>query len=74
MAALLGLEARVEKLPPRAGDVRHSRADIAAALRDLNYVPWTDLATGLSETIAWFRSRLPEPSVAEKEQSVVRSR
>ena len=71
LARLLGRQARIERRPPRAGDVRHSRADIGAAERDLNYVPWTDLPTGLSETIAWFRSRLPEP---EKKESVVCSR
>jgi UDP-glucose 4-epimerase len=56
LADLVGREARIETLPARAGDVRHSRADISAAERELNYVPWTDLRTGLAETVAWFRS------------------
>ncbi len=57
MAELLGRKASVQKLPPRAGDVRHSRADIAAARRALRYFPRTDLRAGLAGTIRWFRSR-----------------
>ena len=46
-------------LPPhygefRAGDVRHSQADIAKAARLLGYVPTHDLAQGLRQTIAWY--------------------
>ena len=38
----------------RAGDVRHSQADIAKAARLLGYAPTHDLAQGLAETIAWY--------------------
>lgn len=38
----------------RAGDVRHSQADIAKATRLLGYVPTHDLAQGLRHTIAWY--------------------
>ncbi|WP_180977364.1 SDR family oxidoreductase [Janthinobacterium sp. ROICE36] len=38
----------------RAGDVRHSQADIAKAARLLGYVPTHDLAQGLRQTIAWY--------------------
>ena len=38
----------------RAGDVRHSQADIAKAARLLGYVPTHDLAQGLHQTIAWY--------------------
>ena len=38
----------------RAGDVRHSQADIAKAARLLGYVPTHDLAQGLRHTIAWY--------------------
>ena len=38
----------------RAGDVRHSQADIAKAARLLGYVPTYDLAQGLHQTIAWY--------------------
>ncbi|MGK5037023.1 SDR family oxidoreductase [Janthinobacterium sp. LB3P118] len=38
----------------RAGDVRHSQADIAKAARLLGYVPTHDLTQGLRQTIAWY--------------------
>ncbi|MGX9729722.1 SDR family oxidoreductase [Janthinobacterium aestuarii] len=38
----------------RAGDVRHSQADIAKAARLLGYVPTHNLAQGLRQTIAWY--------------------
>jgi len=39
---------------PRAGDVRHSQADISAARRDLGYEPVVSLAEGLRRTVEWF--------------------
>ncbi|NVI84900.1 SDR family oxidoreductase [Janthinobacterium sp. BJB401] len=38
----------------RAGDVRHSQADIAKAAHLLGYAPTHDLAQGLRHTIAWY--------------------
>ncbi|PJJ17733.1 UDP-N-acetylglucosamine 4-epimerase [Janthinobacterium sp. OK676] len=38
----------------RAGDVRHSQADIAKAARLLGYAPTHTLAQGLRQTIAWY--------------------
>ncbi|MGK5073346.1 SDR family oxidoreductase [Janthinobacterium sp. ZB1P44] len=38
----------------RAGDVRHSQADIAKAGSLLGYVPTHNLAQGLRQTIAWY--------------------
>jgi UDP-glucose 4-epimerase len=40
--------------PARVGDVMHSRADITAAERDLDYQPSVDFDTGLRRTIEWF--------------------
>lgn len=37
----------------RAGDVRHSLADIAKA-RDFGYVPSHDVRQGIAETVHWF--------------------
>ena len=37
--------------PPRAGDVKHSWADISAAQRDLGYQPKVDFNVGLQKTI-----------------------
>lgn len=38
----------------RAGDVRHSQADISKARCLLGYEPDCDVATGLAQTAAWF--------------------
>jgi UDP-glucose 4-epimerase len=57
--ALLGealgrpLSARHE--PARAGDVRHSLADISQAKAVLGYTAAVDFPTGLQRTLAWFR-------------------
>jgi UDP-glucose 4-epimerase len=55
LAQLVGVRAQLEMLPPRAGDIRHSRADISAAARDLKYAPRTSLKQGLVRTVEWFR-------------------
>jgi len=41
---------------PRVGDVRHSRADIEAALGRLGFTPRTSLREGLERTLAYFRT------------------
>jgi UDP-glucose 4-epimerase len=41
--------------PPRAGDVRHSMADTAAAVRDLEHKPRCTMEEGLRRTLAWYR-------------------
>lgn len=41
--------------PPRAGDVRHSQADLGAARRDLGYAPRFTLEEGLRRTLEWYR-------------------
>lgn len=40
--------------PSRAGDVKHSCADITRAVRVLGYTPKTTLSEGLKKTAAWF--------------------
>lgn len=39
----------------RAGDVRHSQADISRARRDLGYEPAVSFAEGLQRTLDWYR-------------------
>lgn len=40
--------------PERAGDVRHSLADITRARQRLAYEPIVDFRTGLTETLQWY--------------------
>jgi UDP-glucose 4-epimerase len=56
IAQLVGVRAQLEMLPPRAGDIRHSRADISAAAKDLKYVPRVNLKQGLVRTVEWFKA------------------
>jgi nucleoside-diphosphate-sugar epimerase len=51
----IGVPARAESRPPRAGDIRHSLADISAAHRLLGYRPKVDFETGLRRTLEWYR-------------------
>jgi len=42
-------------LPVRAGDVKHSVADLSRAKAMLGYQPIVDFADGLQSTLAWYR-------------------
>lgn len=44
--------------PPRPGDVRHSQADITAAVRELGHQPRFSLEEGLRRTLEWQRQQL----------------
>jgi UDP-glucose 4-epimerase len=57
MATLLGTEYTPEFTDPRPGDVRHTRADIAAAERELGHHPAVSLRDGLKRTVEWFEHR-----------------
>src|SRR5262249_10827244 len=52
---LLGTDLAPEHGPERAGDVRHSRADITRARRDLGYQPAVPFEEGLGRTLDWLR-------------------
>ena len=54
---LLGTDLAPWHAPPRAGDVRHSRADISRARRELGYEPAVAFEDGLARTLAWFRGQ-----------------
>ena len=54
---LIGYSGGVKYGPERAGDVRHSVADISQAEQHLGYRPKVDFEEGLSRTIEWYRSR-----------------
>ncbi|MEW6250582.1 MAG: SDR family oxidoreductase [Planctomycetota bacterium] len=55
---LLGTRLEPEYQPPRAGDVRHSLADIAEARRVLGYEPKVLFPEGLRRSIEWYRANL----------------
>jgi UDP-N-acetylglucosamine/UDP-N-acetylgalactosamine 4-epimerase len=48
------IEADPEFMAFRQGDVRHSLADISAAVKDLDYRPTESLASGLRKTCEWY--------------------
>ena len=61
MADVSGRELTVINEPPRAGDVRHSSADISRAASQLGYVPRCELRGGLASYFEWLSSEM-EPS------------
>jgi UDP-glucose 4-epimerase len=54
--AILGTKAVPVHGPPRAGDVRHSRAKIGRICADLGYSPAVTFAEGLRRTLDWSRA------------------
>ena len=44
--------------PPRAGDIKHSMADIQRAADDWGYSPQTGFENGLIKTVDWYRKNL----------------
>ena len=55
---------RIERRPPRQGDVARSYSDISKAGRVLGYRPQVELADGIRRTLAWFESALADPELA----------
>jgi UDP-N-acetylglucosamine/UDP-N-acetyl-alpha-D-glucosaminouronate 4-epimerase len=56
LGRLIGVEVTPSHVAPRAGDVRHTRADIEAAAADLGYRPAVSFEEGLAQTVEWRRS------------------
>ena len=55
VAAVTGIPAKpVRYGPPRAGDIQHSAADIAAIRRGLDFDPEVSVDEGLEETVCWY--------------------
>ena len=52
------IRVELEYQPPRAGDVRHSLADISLARSMLGYEPQVSVAEGMKEYVSWARSHL----------------
>jgi UDP-N-acetylglucosamine/UDP-N-acetyl-alpha-D-glucosaminouronate 4-epimerase len=54
---LVGHDVEKEFLPPRAGDVRHSWADVGEARRVIGFEPRVSLRDGLQRAVDWFLAR-----------------
>lgn len=54
---LLGTSIAPEFAPPRAGDVKHSRADISRARAELGYEPRVGIEEGLRRCLEFYRAR-----------------
>ena len=55
MNRILGTSAVPTHGPPRAGDIRHSRAKIESISEALGYAPRVPFAEGLRRTLDWYR-------------------
>ncbi|MBI3932746.1 MAG: NAD-dependent epimerase/dehydratase family protein [Acidobacteria bacterium] len=73
LARLTGRPAAAQQAPPRAGDVRHSRADLGRAREVLGYAPAVDFEEGLRRTVAWLRERRQSSSSGAEEAGESRS-
>jgi nucleoside-diphosphate-sugar epimerase len=62
---LTGYTGDVKYADERAGDVKHSLADISRAEQHLGYKPKVDFEEGLRRTIEWYRSREQKPELAK---------
>jgi UDP-glucose 4-epimerase len=62
---LTGYSGEVKYAPERAGDVKHSLADISRAEQYLGYKPSVDFEEGLSRTVEWYRASELKPQLAK---------
>jgi UDP-glucose 4-epimerase len=65
LKTLIGYTGEVKYGPERAGDVKHSLADISRAEQLLAYHPKVDFEEGLSRTVEWYRSNDPKLQTAQ---------
>jgi nucleoside-diphosphate-sugar epimerase len=55
---IIGFEGEAKYGPERAGDVKHSLADMTRAEKHLGYKPTVNFEEGLRMTIDWYRSQM----------------
>ncbi|HEX4427103.1 MAG TPA: SDR family oxidoreductase [Terriglobales bacterium] len=53
---LIGFKGEVKYGPERAGDVKHSLADLTLSEKHLGYKPQVNFEEGLKRTVEWYRS------------------
>lgn len=58
LTAALGLDVQPNFGPDRAGDIKHSNADISKAVRLLGYDPDWSFERGIEAAIAWYKENL----------------
>ena len=61
---LTGYAGDVEYAETRAGDVKHSLADLSRSEKHLGYRPVVDFAEGLRRTVEWYREQTKEAATA----------
>jgi nucleoside-diphosphate-sugar epimerase len=55
LRGITGYDGKVEYAPERAGDIKHSLADITLAAELLKYAPVVSFEDGLRQTVEWYR-------------------
>src|SRR5438270_7459594 len=68
LARIIGFSGPVKYAPTRAGDVKHSLADIALAQKHLGYSPAVDFEEGLRRTVEWYRQQAAAPALSASVQ------
>ena len=58
MKPITGYTGDVKFGPERAGDVKHSLADISKTEKALGYKPLVNFEEGLKKTVAWYRTQM----------------
>src|SRR5205085_11525266 len=58
LKTIIGYRGDVAFGPERAGDVKHSLADISRAEKALGYVPLVHFDDGLRKTVDWYRTQM----------------
>lgn len=69
-----GVDIPAQYGPPRAGDVRHSQADVSAAVRELGHQPQFSFEEGLRLTLEWYRQSLGKPVAAPPAPATINAR
>ena len=57
LSGALGVEPRIERLPPQPGDVERTFADVSKARRLLGYDPRVQMEEGIPRFVEWFRAQ-----------------